>query len=324
VRVFAWILNLALAAALAACGTSVAPSASSVSDTPGPTPETAAPASTTAASVQPTGEPPTDPAETVEPVRWQWAEDPPRPFLMGSAVRVTVEELNLRSRPSTSAAREGVVSRGDILSVSGPPIEADGYIWYQGFHVSTGDLPMLPEPIFAIGEPPHGWFAAWQDQTPYVEQLAARCPDTVDSRNVGAMLPGERLVCFGDTSIELEGTIGCYRCSPEIFGEYAPSWLTNPNDVDHLLWDIPMDGRNLLLRFPPTIDNDFRGGEIIRVRGHFDDARASRCSLGLAYPWANGFRFHPIPDAIARHLCRQEFVVENYEVLGTDPRFGSD
>jgi hypothetical protein len=322
------LVSIAMVVIVAACGTSATPTSSSVAGaTPGATigSDMTPGASSPPETIELAGSPTSEPNETAEPVRWEWAQDPPRPLLMGSAVSVVVDELNLRARPSTAARRVGTVSRGDILVVSGPPIEADGYIWYDGVLASTtGEVPSLPAPMVDVGDPMRGWFAAWQGDAVYVAQLESRCPDTVDIQNVAAMTRGERLACFGDASIELEGTVGCNGCTIHIFGEYAPSWLSNPNAVDDLLWDVPMDGTSLMLRFPPTIADELQGGEIIRVRGHFDDSRASRCTLALAYPWADAFQHHPVPEAVARLLCRQEFVVESYDRLGTDPRFGSE
>jgi hypothetical protein len=246
---------------------------------------------------------------------------------MNAAVRVLVPELNVRERPSVGAKIIGVIAPDNILVVSGAsPFEADGYTWYHGRVVSaTGTLPPLSHGfLFGVGDAISGWFAATKGSTDYVARLEARCPDTVDLEKVAAMLPAERLACFGDASIELEGTVGCDGCTIHIFGEYKPSWLSNPNAVDDLLWDVPMDGTSLMLRFPPTIADQLQGGEIIRVQGHFDDSRASRCSFSLAYPWGDAFRYHPVSDAVARHLCRQEFVVESYDRLGTDPRFGNE
>jgi hypothetical protein len=41
----------------------------------------------------------------------------------------------------------------------------------------------------------------------------------------------------------------------------------------------------------------------------------------MDYPWDGGVDSHDVPAAVARLLCRQEFVVERYDVLGSDPRF---
>ena len=315
-----------LVALLAACGTPAPPSPASSGSTPVATnaAEATAPSSSTSPSAAATTEPTPDATETAKPVRLQWAQDPPRPILSGSAVVVVVDELNMRERPSTSAPVIGGVSRGNVLTISGPPVESGEYIWYQGVYVwgSPADVPALPGWLSPpVGERPSGWVAASTGATSYLEQMEPRCPAVVDLKNVVAMLPFERLECFGGRTIELKGSIGCVPCSPEIFGQYAPDWLTNPNRVDDLLWERYMRGGTVMLRFPPDGPGRPNAGEIISVRGHFRDAAAEKCELGLAFPWADSFRFHPVGPTVARQLCRQQFVVERYEVIGVDPRF---
>ena len=112
------LLSVALVVTVAACGTSATPTPSFVAGaSPGATtgsdvtPGVSSPPET----IEPTGAPSSEPNETAEPVRWEWAQDARRPLLMGSAVSVVVDELNLRARPSPSANRVGTVSRGVAL-----------------------------------------------------------------------------------------------------------------------------------------------------------------------------------------------------------------
>lgn len=322
------ILTASLVIAVGACSASP-PSTSTPATgpvvTPSPASFSAAPPSTPEPTVQATQ--PVDstlePASTPRPdPAMQWAQDPPTPLLMGTAVRVVVDELNVRARPTTAARRVGTFSSGNVVVVGGPPVESEGYVWYSGTIVSVaGDLPALPHRILGSGEPVSGWFAAFMGETPYVALVDARCPSVIDFRNVSAMLPAERLACFGDRSIVLEGTIGCEPCTIHIFGEYEPDWLTNPNAVDNLLWDSWMEGATLKLRFPPDGPSPPRAGRIIRVRGHFGDSASATCSLREAYPWGDAFTFERVGSSVARKLCRHEFVVERVEVLGTDPGF---
>ena len=292
--------------------------AASGAETPG---ITSAPEST----VVPTDAPTPEPAETATPPRWEWAQDPPVPLLVDRAVRVSVAELNVRARPSTSARQLGTVREGNILVFRGPPVAADGYIWYRGF-LAWDDIehvPDLPVPLLDAGDPLGGWIAASRGTVDYVLPIVSRCPEVIDIRNVVAMLPAERLSCFDDRTIELEGTVGCHGCTIHIFGAFEPEWLTNPNRVHDLLWADFMEGGSLMLRFRPDGPARPREGQVIRVRGHFRAAAAAGCSLGFAYPWTESSDIHPVGSRVARELCRQEFVVERYDVLGTDPRFGS-
>jgi hypothetical protein len=281
-------------------------------------------ATASVSSPVPTTEPTLEPERTPEPIDGGWAQNPPTPLLMNATVRVLVPELNVRERPTTSARRVRTLTPEHILWVMSLPFEADGYIWYSGVVVSaTGELPPLPQPLFA-GDATAVWFAATKGSTAYVARVEPRCPAVVNLRNVAAMLPAERLACFDDRPIELGGTFGCAGCSVEISGRYEPSWLAYPRP--DLLWEGPMEGSTLRLRFRPSGPDLPAQGSIIRVRGHFGDDAALQCSLATFYPWdrfADDPPLHEVAAVVARRLCRQEFVVDSYEVTGTDPDFPS-
>lgn len=322
---------LVLVTVLAGCGGPATPSPSPASTTTvAVSPAPATPQTTEGPTAAPTEEPvePTDQPEPdgTEPASASlWAQDPPTPLLMNTAVRVIVDELNVRARPDTSARREGLVLKNWILAVSPqPPVEADGYTWYQGrFVASTGEPPALPTSMLAEGAPVSGYFAAFKGSIPYVARIESRCPSTLDLHSITAMLPAERLACFDDRSIEIEGTYGCPgTCISHIFGEYEPDWLLNPNASTYI-WEGPAEGFPLLLRFPPSISNPGEGltGHVLRVTGHFRDAAAPTCSMAMDYWWDDGIDSHTVPDVVARLLCRQEFVVGSYEDLGPDPNW---
>jgi hypothetical protein len=259
-------------------------------------------------------------SETEEPAAGSWAQDPPKPLLFGRAVRVVVDVLNIRERASTSARLLGSVKRNAVLVVIlFPPVDADGYIWYHGAGpVSTnGEVPPLPNDPYDAGGRLGGWFAAMKGSTPYVEALGPRCPADVNLKLLDAMLPAERLACFGHDVVTFEGTFrGAPGVPPEIFGEYRPGWLADPNIVNFVAevgtgWE----GGGLNVRFPASIKEP-AAGSIIRVRGHFDDPAAANCTVALALPWGD---IRPVPTAAARLWCRQMFVVGGYDVIGSDP-----
>jgi hypothetical protein len=304
---------------LAACAGPTVPSASPLLASPSPSatssvPISPLPTSTTLASEAP----------TAEPAARGWAQDPPKPLLLGRAVRVTVAELNVRFRPSTSARVVGTVRADHVLAISQlPPIESAGYLWYHGLTVSIdGELPPLPDNPVDRQDGIGGWFAAMKGSMPYVAPLPPRCPETVDLENLGAMLPAEQLACFGDESIEVEGTYGCPPCTGVYRGEFQPKWLADPA-IYNLVSEVgaSLEGSRLPVRFRPDAPRPPTDGSIIRIRGHFDDPAASDCSMSMPDPWVDNNDFHvePVPSAVARLWCRQMFVVENYRVIGTDP-----
>ena len=51
-------------------------------------------------------------------------------FAVDSEVQVIEEDVNLRSDASTAGDALDVLGTGDILTITGPPEEADGYTWY--------------------------------------------------------------------------------------------------------------------------------------------------------------------------------------------------
>jgi hypothetical protein len=314
---------IVLSVALVACGGLASPSASVVPSAE-PTADASQPNGTPQLTGPPaTAEPSLDPTQVPEPSRAAssnatWATNPPTPILMAAMVRVTVAELNLREYPFTSSRRTGTVARDTIIYTEPvPPVDSDGHIWYRGSIVSTdGDVPALPAPIpDTIGDDLFGWFAAGTRETDFVSRVEPRCPGVVNLKHVAAMTAFERLACFDDT-IEVEGTFRCFTtCLAHAFGDFEPEWLAARATLDFVFAD-STDKFGLVLRFPPTVERPDLGAQI-RVRGHLRDAAAERCTMSGNHWWPPDDDVnHPYPDVVARYLCRQEFVVERYEVIG--------
>ena len=57
--------------------------------------------------------------------------DPTPALASGGFGRVVSDSLNMRSGPDLSASRVATLSDGDVVAVSGGPVTADGYAWYQ-------------------------------------------------------------------------------------------------------------------------------------------------------------------------------------------------
>ncbi len=247
-------------------------------------------------------------------------------LLPGSGVAVAVAELNLREGPSTSAARVKVLKRGAVLIVSpydglwfgAGPVRKNGYTWYPVLVAQVtnadGGLPALPKrPILYGTEVDVGWIATDDGQRSYVRALPPRCPTTVNLAVVEAMLSAERLACFGGP-IVLEGTFGCPSCGAELAGEFEPIWLNYPQALEFLSLDPPAQVGPIVLRFPPGGPEPPTGGSIIRVTVHVDDPAAGGCSITIAGE-------APVPALTAGLFCREQLVVDSYEIIGTDPDF---
>lgn len=317
----------ALIAALAACQPSITSTAGSGDPNASGTPGTSvAPASVAPASVAPSV------AATLAPTAVP-ASPPPAVgtlsvLLPGSAIEVRVAELNLRKKPSTGAARVEILKRGQILIVSpydniwfgAGPVKKDGFTWYPVMKLQNatdaGDLPALPERPILIGtEVEIGWVATDNGSTSYVTQLPPRCPATVNLANVQAMLSAERLACFGGGPIVIEGTYGCPACGAEVMGEFEPIWLNYPQSLDFISINPPEDVGPVVLRFPPDGPDTPAQGSIIRATVHVDDPASAACSIQIQEQ-------AKVPKATAILYCREQLVVESYEVLGMDPDFG--
>jgi len=69
----------------------------------------------------------------------------------GGFVRITTDGLNLRAAPTTSAARAGTAAAGDVFAVTGGPVAADGYTWYElsGPVTSWGPAGYVPAGLWA-------------------------------------------------------------------------------------------------------------------------------------------------------------------------------
>ncbi len=210
---------------------------------------------------------------------------------------------------------------GDVLRLLGyGPVEADGYTWFMfvRFKGLRDSLPALP----ALAPNPEGdltgWIAVGGASDAFVAALPARCPTTLDLASIEGMLPGEQLVCLGSRALTLEGTYGCDGCGGTNPGEYVPQWLAYPESWDFLSVSVQDGPGSFALRFPPDVPRP-PAASVIRVRGHFDDARAATCSISVSS--SDDGPLGSLPADQASLYCRQQFVVTDYDVLGIDPSF---
>lgn len=99
---------------------------------------------------------------------------------------------------------------------------------------------------------------------------------------------------------------------------FEPSWLAGSS----LAWF-----EEVTLRLPPEAGLHFPPlGSIIRTTGHFSDPASTTCVLNPA-KWDSGDVAPTAaegggPDPrIAELYCREQFVVDGYDIIGTDPDF---
>lgn len=317
-------LPAVLAIGLLLTGCSSGPAASL---TPLPTTApTVVPTPTAGSTASATMEPTHTPATTNQPLPTAGAVGSPSEveFANQIAMRVTVAELNLREQPSATARKLGLAKKNAVFVVADWPVEGDGFMWYRGHQIdlpAAGVLPQLPDPYFVAIEATEGWLAAGTETNPFLMPIAPRCPDAPSLENLHGMLDSEMLACFGSSSIAIQGTFGCPGCGGTSDGLFTPDWLAGPLDAFYLSATGTEFESPLALRAPPSLPKLPADGSILEVQGHFDDPAAHACSIALP-PITNPDGLPAQIDArAALDYCRVQFVIEYFEVLGTDPTF---
>lgn len=265
---------------------------------------------------------PTDGECPMRPYTGPW---PGAQLMPGAAIKVSVPELNLRAAPCTASETLTPLKKGKLMIVAREPfgpVKADGYAWYQVFfppNAPNEQLPTLPERWFPDGtDTEFGWMAVTDGSASFVKPVAARCPTTIDLENVQAMLPPEWLACF-DAPIVLRGTFGCGGCGGESDLISEPGWLAGPFEFDqlHVRWSDGFQHVSVPIHFKPEGPARPTEGSIIRVRVHVDDPAAQTCR----FEWPSDNSSFMSPKEYAVSWCRERFVVDSYEVIGTDSKY---
>ena len=131
------------------------------------------------------------------------------------------------------------------------------------------------------------------------------------------MTEWERLACFGNRSVTVDGTFGCNGCGGTAAGTFEPEWLAYPlAGFVTTAWKVggQMGGSHLTFRIPPDSGIPYpTDGSILRLEGHFNDPAASTCVM--THPTSE------ISPQGAELTCREQFVLDGYEIIGTDPNF---
>ena len=227
---------------------------------------------------------------------------------------VMVEGLRVRDKASLTGKVLASFAKGTRVLISGNPsslgpVVADGYEWYVVVH---RDVETDPSTEIL------GYAAAGAAATPFMATARPRCEDAARVYFTAY----EQLACYGNGSLTLEGTYGCGGCGGLAPGTFEPGWLANPlfpplpfltakpgKGIGRIDIHFASDGG---LEYPAD-------GSILRVVGHYDDSVASSCHI------APGFEGEQIEaDSRAAILyCRERFVVDSYEQIGTDPGYAT-
>jgi hypothetical protein len=245
----------------------------------------------------------------------------------GSTAVVTVDGLRVRGGPPGSNEFDQIVamlSEGDRVLVSPSPFSylppessADGRGWYS---VAVGGGHQDPAAVF-------GFVAQGETQLEFLMTETAPCPGLdptleqllqfAEQGDYSAVDQAwDLLACFGNDSLELEGMIDLICLGDGMYPfAFEPSWLAYPSNCIGLGVDNPdASGFNLSqlpLRFPNGVYDGWERGDLVEVRGHFDDSAAASCRI--VPPDFSGQR----PEAAYLVLfCREQFVVDLLTVTG--------
>lgn len=294
---------IATALVFTACAAPAARESQAPSDTPAATASasasaTAVPTLSATPELSVTPELSATPAPTL-------AFEPPDDILPPNSIVVTVVDgLQLRDGPGLDADVTGLARTGDQFRVYQfyGPVVRDGLDWYWLFSATAGDL--------------SAWAAAGSGAERYLEVVAPTCPSgDPDLATLIGVAEWDRLACFGDRSLTLEGTFGCGGCGGAWVGAFEPQWLAYPI-TGHYLNQADF-GAALQLRVAPDSGLEVPGeASIVRVTGHFSDPTSTSCRITTGDPMA-------VDPTVAELYCREQFVVDSFEVLGIDPDFPS-
>jgi hypothetical protein len=217
-----------------------------------------------------------------------------------------VDQLQLRAGPGLDADATGQAMAGDRFMVGRwwGPVARDGLDWYRLGPAAAGDL--------------DAWAAAGSGADRFLQVVTPECPsgDPDLEALIDMASDWDRLACFGDRSLALEGTFGCGPCDGAIAGEFEPLWLTYPVAVSYLWVDFQAGVGPLVLRTPPDLEMP-ELGSIVRVTGHFSDAASTTCEISTF----DGGQPVVVDQRTAELYCREQFVVDSFEVVGTDPTY---
>ena len=224
-----------------------------------------------------------------------------------SIVVVVVDALQTRDGPGLDAAVTGFGGAGQRYRVTGwfGPVERDGLEWYRLGPATAGDI--------------DEWAAAGSGNDPYLQVVPPTCPsgdpDLAALINMGS--GWDRLACFGDRSLTLEGTFSCGVCDGTMAGDFEPFWLAWPLGGSFLWAEYEAVGP-LVMRTSEVSGVELPvPGSIVRVTGHFSDPASTTCTVVTFI----GEQATPVDQRTAELYCREQFVVDALEVIGTDPNY---
>jgi hypothetical protein len=212
----------------------------------------------------------------------------------GSMATVLTPRLAVRDFAGGIFDKLTELRTGTEVFVAFGPLANEGLDWYEVvFTAIAGD----PD---NWGDSGRGWVAAGPTgaDTTSLRIDPPRCPDQVTAAAIGPMSTLTRLQCLGTDSYELSGVIR--GCTDYFETQWLMIQCVNLGTEHGTVTD-------LYLHFPPElVAPETHEGDIVRLVGHVDDPRASKCHDGVSTE-------PPIPPALVDAWsvlnCRGSFVV---------------
>lgn len=178
------------------------------------------------------------------------------------------------------------LASGTSVIVAGGPREVGGGTWYAFLWSPQADTVQ------------QGWFRV--DDASLLATVELPCPETADGAL--AMTAWDRVRCFGDAPVTVEGTVS--HCQGGVvFVE--PAWLA------YACWRVSDNTGAADIHADPESGITFPDQSVqARMTGHFDDPAATTCLyVGEPDPETTPSRSEQV------FLCREAFVVDTFQVM---------
>lgn len=228
---------------------------------------------------------------------------------------VTVSDLPLRASPGDAGEVLGQLGSAARVFVIGAPEELEDARWYRVAYVD-GDYSGCDQTgcVSTIGWIPD------RDDGPLIAPVAINCPGSPMTADVlAALLPLERLHCYGDATITVTGPVDYPYTGLEGPIGYDPAWLAAP------ITEFLFDGTQLWLRSEEPLD--LEPGDVVDARLAMEHEAAPTCRTYVIEEFFTDTGQTPPPiESLVRSTpaelvlrCRTELVVESFEVVGSVP-----
>ena len=279
-------------------------------------------ASSPSASASPTSHPSASPPSAVpSPTLAPRASPNLAQFAAGDVAMSSVQDLTVRTEPTTGAEALGVLPLNTHTFVVSGPVNADGYDWYEVIGLDRPGMVECPTADRFGCTDWIGWVAATTPEGDrWLEPADPDCPADAPDIETLATMGWAGMFCFGSEPLTMTafddpdnyGFGGICNCVAE------PDWLYAPFAFRPLSPSADRQLPTVSVRLAPGVEAQWPAelGESLRLTGHFDDPASSSCALRGPDPALDpdGEPWVESKD-ISVLRCREQFVVTELEVI---------